>query len=652
LLNNFTGTIDLSSTVGTGFNAAADQPPNEGTISVGPSELPQGGKNSAYSATTLAIALAHELGHALLPNGYINASAASQAAAIQTGLTDEGTADAAEFVVAAQLGIQAGVVAGQPLETFIVQSTGFSATLVNQLYTAVGGATGAAQLSSLSALEGSSYLTVATPDGAAYMTSARPSEAGPYPSPSQMKSNPSLEFTYTNYYGDKGSTSVNWTQMTTGSIVLNGSSFTGANIPLLANTALTVGLNTQRVGAVSNEKLSFSGASAQNPPGVVTLATPTSATVVGGLGTNDVMNGLPGTDTFEVDLSQAELNNPAGNTVTIIANASGQSSVSLFDGVSSLPGSSSAPLQVEPKVGPLEQWSTNGQPGGFQYTFSSTLDTMTISNVSANGLGNNVIVIDNFNLAAAESSTGFLGIYLNPPAYLNATANAGVDPPALNFTEGSNQSYTLSVDAPSATAQTFTVTLSGAIPSDFEATVGDTIEQLNSNGTFNVTLAAGETNVSFGLTDVTADNGSSDIASGATLQLAASLPNPDTLVGGSIQTAPLTFSYIPGGEDTAPAPHPSNVILGTYDSVTGITTYLGDGGDDYITGTGSANLINANNSGNDSIVGGSDTNTIEGGAGNSVVMLSGTSDLVELGTGFNTVYDVYPGRLRTGNLSN
>jgi Ca2+-binding RTX toxin-like protein len=140
------------------------------------------------------------------------------------------------------------------------------------------------------------------------------------------------------------------------------------------------------------------------------------------------------------------------------------------------------------------------------------------------------------------------------------------------------------------------------------------------------------------LIDITADNGSSDIASGATLQLSASLPNPDTLSGGSIEAAPLTFSYIPTAPDTSTAPNPTSVITGTFDTLTGNTDYLGDGGDDFIAAGAGPNFIDARNSGSDSIFGGSGDNTIYGGSGNDVTSLSGSHDFVSLGGGFNTVY--------------
>jgi len=244
----------------------------------------------------------------------------------------------------------------------------------------------------------------------------------------------------------------------------------------------------------------------------------------------------------------------------------------------------------------------------------------------------------NFNIGTAHEPSGYLGIVLPEEISVSAHANNGVGTSAPSFVEGTNQSYTISVDAPSTSAQTLTVALSGANSSDFEATVGNTVEQLNANGTFNVTLAAGQTNVSFGLTDATSDNGSSDIASGATLQLSASLPSPDTVSSGSIQTTPLTFNYVPTAPDTSTAPNPTSVITGQFDTLTGNTDYLGDGGDDFISAGAGPNFIDAGNSGSDSIFGGSGSNTIYGGSGNDVTSLSGSQDFVSLGGGFNTVY--------------
>jgi trimeric autotransporter adhesin len=352
--------------------------------------------------------------------------------------------------------------------------------------------------------------------------------------------------------------------------------------------------------------------------------------LVGGPG-NSTLVGGGGTDTFIDDISQ----NTGASTETI-TNPNGTGAVFINSATACTSLSGGAAVANSPDV-----WrDANGTVYTFNGAPNSAIGTLTISGGLLNNGYANTIVINDFNLASANTQTGFMGIVLADVPTLNASANAGVDPPAPNFMEGSNQSYTLSVDAPSAAAQIFTVTLSGALPSDFEVSVGDTIEQLNSNGTFNVSLAAGETNVSFGLIDVTDDNGSSDIAmgaiNGANLQLNASLPNPNTLVGGTIQTAPLTFSYVPTPWNTAAQTPPSDTITGI---LTGsITTYTGDGGNDYIATTGANNVVNAQNSGNDSIVGNSSPNAINGGNGNDIIVGNGGTDIILVGDGNNEIY--------------
>jgi trimeric autotransporter adhesin len=361
-----------------------------------------------------------------------------------------------------------------------------------------------------------------------------------------------------------------------------------------------------------------------------------SNVLVGGQGVgsagNDTLTAGGANNTFLVNLPLT-----GSVTQTIVDSLGlGQIVVSSNGQFNILGGTAANPLT--PVAGQSNAWQDTA---GTQYSFSSSTDQLTISEGYL-GAGNEVIV-DDFIIgegAGPDSYTGtsggFLGIFLPEQASLNASANSGIDPPAPNFIEGSDQSYTLSLDAPSTTAQTFAVTLGGATASDFEVSVGNILEQVGATGTFNVTLAAGETNVSFALVDTTAENGSSDLANGASLTLSASIANQNTLVGGNIQAAPLTFSYVPEASDNAPAPQPADTIVGVLSG--GVTTYAGDGGDDYMTGTGASNLFNAQSSGNDSIVGGTQANTINGSNGNSVITLNGTSDTVALGGGYDTVY--------------
>jgi trimeric autotransporter adhesin len=360
--------------------------------------------------------------------------------------------------------------------------------------------------------------------------------------------------------------------------------------------------------------------------------------LVGGQGIgsagNDTLTGGGALDTFLVNLPTTgsvtqTINDTTGLGQIVVAN-NGQ-----FDTL----GGSAADL-LTAVAGQQDTWQ---DAGGTQYVYGPSNDELVISGGYL-GSGNEIIV-DNFNVGMATginpisgAAGGFAGIFLPGSLSLNATANAGTGGSTPNFVEGTDQSYTLSLSAPSATVQTITVSLSGAIPSDFEVSVGDTIEQLNSNGTFSVSLAAGETNVSFGLIDVTDDNGSSDIAKGARLQLAASIQNPDTLVGGTIQTASLNFNYIPAGVNTDALQSPSDTITGVDAGGTPDTwDYFGDNNNDYIATTNQNNVVQAYG-GNNSIVGNSNSNQIDLGSGNNIIVGNYGTDTILVGNGANEIY--------------
>ena len=326
-----------------------------------------------------------------------------------------------------------------------------------------------------------------------------------------------------------------------------------------------------------------------------------------------------------------ECNMPVTGTVSEVIDSNGAGTVWVDSsiGYGQLTGGSAVP-------GTPGTWKDNN---GTQYTFSGSLSS-SIGTLTITGglLGTNPadsITIQNFNLAAAATSPeGFLGISLAYTLSLTAGTGAGSGSSAT-FPAGSEQSYTLSADAPSGSPETVVLTLAGANPSDFEVQIGDTIEELDPSGAFTVTLPVGATGVSFGLIDVTPDNGTSDIADGTTLTLTASVANPTNPNGSPIQSSPLSITYTPQTPDTSTVSTPGDVISGTLSG--GVTTYQGDGGDDYISAGQGPNDILAQNSGSDSIIGGSGDNTVYGGSGNDVIDLNGSNDLVSLGDGFNTV---------------
>jgi Ca2+-binding RTX toxin-like protein len=335
--------------------------------------------------------------------------------------------------------------------------------------------------------------------------------------------------------------------------------------------------------------------------------------LVGGQGAgsagNDTLIGGGNNGTFLVNL-------PATGSVSeTIADATGLGNIVISNAgqFTTLGGSVTNPLTAV--AGQMNTWQDSA---GTQYVFNAATSQLVISQ-GALGSGNQV-VINNFNIATATgtnpfagSATGFAGIFLPEILNLTAGANAGVDPPAPNFQAGSTQSYTLSVDAPSTTARTLTVSLSGVNPADFTATVGNQSVQQNSDGTFSFLLPAGETNVSFSLAN------SADVGGAANLQLSAALSNPNAA---TITTNTLTQTFVEPADDPFKSPQPMTYYgggppsgypisyteysdYGTGPGVSGPTS-----GNNYIYGAGP--IPNYNFSGTNSV-------SIDGGTGNDTI---------------------------------
>ena len=133
--------------------------------------------------------------------------------------------------------------------------------------------------------------------------------------------------------------------------------------------------------------------------------------------TETIIQGLNQAGSFEVS---------SGNQVTVLGGAS-----------------ANAPLS--PVAGESDVWTA----AGIQYTFSpvagSALGTLTISR---GALGSNQIIVENFNLSDANwTPQGDPGIHLAPTLSLTAGAIAGTASSSAIFPAGSEQSYTLAVDA-------------------------------------------------------------------------------------------------------------------------------------------------------------------------------------------------------------
>src|SRR5271169_210173 len=196
---------------------------------------------------------------------------------------------------------------------------------------------------------------------------------------------------------------------------------------------------------------------------------------------NDTLNGGSGADTYVFALPSEQ---PATETINPLT---GNGQIAILDtsgDISVLGGTSMQPFAAV--AGINDEWEDSQAT---LYTYVPGNRQLTIAD-GALGAGNEILVND-FDIEAATSSgsdaTGFLGLYLANVLTLTANATAGGDPPPPSFTEGSTESYTLSVDSPSTSAQTITVTLADANSSDFEARIGTVVEQLSPDGTFSAT---------------------------------------------------------------------------------------------------------------------------------------------------------------------
>ncbi len=665
LWNDFTGPIVMNPVYGGGTYHKS------GTIYIDAAMLPNAApvpgetQSRGQSYSQLATILGHELTHALLSSSTLNYVTASDPdAAVSIGATNEADGYAAQYVIALQLGdtsffsdAEAAPIAS-PLKSIAAQN---NLTAAN-----------AASITSLSSLTSTPFFVAATDPSSTLSTAI----AGLH-----ISSNPTLTYKalwqdlwVMNQYGFSvynakaaGPGTVPPAQsfwvgspLTSGSIKVVSSdvssawTFSGTNIPISLNGISLPTGGTQPSGSTppstltsSNATLTFSGSETGITVDLGTYTiyapasggTPAESLVYGGSGSS--LNGNSGTDWFFVQ----QLSSSSTGTVTINphrflgglfgSKAAGAGAI-LVDGTG-IGGSASQKAQSAGQATPY-QWKS----GNEQYFFNKSADTMTVSD--ATDWGRADIVIKNFDLSAAESVTGFLGIFLqksvtlavgsNDGSYLSqpsqqpaVRADAAMTPAAPNFVAGTSQSYTVSVDAPSDSAQTATLTLSGAPASAFGLKTATGIQGLNSAGTFTVLIPAGETSVSFTLVNT------ADVGANASLQLSASLSDPNDPAN-PVVSDPLAQNYL------EPTPDPFNtnttsVIAGqagffdstpNQNSPTPYTHYIGDGSDDLIAANSGVNSISGGN-GNDLITGGGGSGVILVGSGDNHIYAGSQVDL-------------------------
>jgi Ca2+-binding RTX toxin-like protein len=265
-----------------------------------------------------------------------------------------------------------------------------------------------------------------------------------------------------------------------------------------------------------------------------------------------------------------------------------------------------------------------------KYQYDKDAGSMT---VSGGVLGSNKIIIKNFDLNTAQNKiNGYLGIKLGTQISLNIGADPSnplskdpnVQPPSV-LAAGETTVFTISLSEASKTAQTVSLSLSGATGGNFAVDAGNGLQSLAS-GSINVTIPAGQTFVTLGLVNTLQTTATQAIQLSATLQPSGTgtiPPASNTLSFTTLAGNTLQSGY---GQSTTPV------------HVTAAETdYYGDGGNNAIVATAAHNRVDGAG-GNDSIVG-SGNDTIVTGGGNSVISGSAQStDEILVGNGKNIIF--------------
>ncbi|MHB1677392.1 MAG: beta strand repeat-containing protein [Sulfuriferula sp.] len=295
---------------------------------------------------------------------------------------------------------------------------------------------------------------------------------------------------------------------------------------------------------------------------------------------------------------------------------------------------SQAPVSGTPAITGSDTFNGNAVAGkdntwtdgtGDQYVLNTATGALTISQRVLGTNSGDQIVIDHFNLNAAQTNAhGYLGIKFGEQLAAAASVNTADDPftnggtytPATQSATvavGNVQIVTLYASAASSTDQTVTVT--GGSASAFISTGANL---LAFNGTLNLVIPAGQNHVTFGLVD-TSHSSSADA-----LNLSASLTNADGTVSSNALT--VTFDQ-PSAASTSVTPDYvingdlTPVNFGTAANPQYHVDFLGN-----IVTSGSSPNFNDTLYGN---VAGNDL--IETGVGNNTVICGQLNDTVNAG---------------------
>ena len=275
---------------------------------------------------------------------------------------------------------------------------------------------------------------------------------------------------------------------------------------------------------------------------------------------------------------------------------------------------------------------------------------MTISQGLLGANSADQIVIDNFNLATAETTkTGDLGLVFAEAVAVTADPSLAADPfrsgnyvppnTTVAVSQGVAQSLTIDLSAPSTSAQQVTLTFTGGDLGAFALDTGSGALMPLAGGTVTLTIPAGSDRLTVGLI------ATQDLTTNQTLQVQAALVG--SALSSAVTTGAVTMDWQAAGFT---APVPDSTVLAQPQTNPTETVYQGNAGIDSITtGTGNnivyggalGGIITGSSAGMDTIL----------AYGNNVISGGGGQDIIETGNGNNRIYADSPTTLSSAIAS-
>ena len=281
---------------------------------------------------------------------------------------------------------------------------------------------------------------------------------------------------------------------------------------------------------------------------------------------------------------------------------------------------------ITPVAGQDNTWT---DANNTQYKYDTGTRQLTISGGSLAGAGG-TIIIDNFDLNAAQQQAGYLGIHFKAEASISAGSNDpfhlgnyNITDQALNVLHGAEQTFTVAVSEIKDVAQTLILKADSAISSLLKLITGADTLSFASDGTIQITIPAGQDSVTLALLDTSGHNSADS----------ATLTTSFTDAGGTITSNQLAVTFDSPGAAALASVTADNVITDSTTPDSGLVTltqYLMtviDPGNDIIN-LGGKYQLDVAHGGNDTINGTSGVDWITIGNRNDVINLNGGRDMV------------------------